>query len=432
MLDLLVIGAGLSGLTTALAAAEAGLTVRIVAKGLGALHWSAGTIDVLGYLPGAPFAVEEPFAAIAQLPERHPYRILGAERVAASLRRFQTLIAQAGLDYTGAPDLARNQLLPSAVGAVRPIFLAPAAQQHGDTQASAPMLIVGVAGLRDFYPELVAENLAKQGIHARAAFVPWESVADQRDRNNMQLAIGLDDPAQRRKLAQALKALMRPGERIGMPAILGMADHAAVMAELEAATGATLFEVPTLPPSVPGARLHAALRNALRARAVRLESNMEAIGFGVDEGPQGAHVAWVETATSARPLRHQARAYVLATGGVLGGGFTSDPTGRFWERIFDLPLTVPQDRRAWFRPAFLDTAGQPVFHGGVAVDDHLQPLDGAGSRVFANLWAVGGALADADPIMERSMEGIAIATGMVAAAHVAASLRTRAATVAAA
>jgi glycerol-3-phosphate dehydrogenase subunit B len=79
MLDLLVIGAGLSGLTTALAAAEAGLSVRIVAKGLGALHWSAGTIDVLGYLPDDSIAVANPFASMAKLPERHPYRILGAQ-----------------------------------------------------------------------------------------------------------------------------------------------------------------------------------------------------------------------------------------------------------------------------------------------------------------------------------------------------------------
>jgi glycerol-3-phosphate dehydrogenase subunit B len=422
MLDLLVIGAGLSGLTTALAAAEAGLSVRIVAKGLGALHWSAGTIDVLGYLPDDSIAVANPFASMAKLPERHPYRILGAQSVADALRRFQSLMGAAGLAYHAAPDFDWNQHLPTAVGAVRPTFMAPTAQHKGDTEQSAPMLIVGVEGMRDFYPMLVAENLARQGMSVRAAFVPWAAVAEQGDRNNIQIASTLDDPPQRRKLAQALKALVRPGERIGMPAILGMAEHAAVMAELETATGATLFEIPALPPSVPGARLHAALRNRLRTLGVRIESNMEAIGFGSEESSAGARIAWVETETSARPLRHAARAYVLATGGVLGGGFSSDLTGRFWERIFDLPLTVPQDRRAWFRPRFLDAAGQPVFQGGVVVDEHLQPLDGTGARVYTNLWAVGGALDEADPVRERSLEGIAVATGIAAAAQVAVAL----------
>ena len=48
-LDLLVIGAGLSGLTAAHTAAKAGLKVHVITKGLGALHWSAGTIDLFGY-----------------------------------------------------------------------------------------------------------------------------------------------------------------------------------------------------------------------------------------------------------------------------------------------------------------------------------------------------------------------------------------------
>ncbi len=353
MLDLLVIGAGLSGLTTALAAAEAGLRVRIVAKGLGALYWSAGTIDLLGYPSGDTFAVDKPFDAMARLPERHPYRILGAENVRSSLRRFEQMVVEAGLTYAGAPDFESNQLLPSAVGAVRPVFLAPAAQQQGALRDSAPMLVVGIEGMRDFYPMLVAENLVKQGAVARAAFVPWDAVAAQRDRNNIQLAAGLDDPAQRAKLAQALKALVRPGERVGLPAILGLAEHSAVIADLEKATGASIFEIPTLPHSVPGARLHGALRDRLRALDVRLESNMEAIGFGLDESSEGTRIAWVETATSARPLRHFARAFVLATGGVLGGGFGSDATGRFWERLFDLPLTVPQDRRGVVPPPLL-------------------------------------------------------------------------------
>ena len=36
MLDLLVIGAGLAGLSAALNAAEAGFSVRVIAKGMGA------------------------------------------------------------------------------------------------------------------------------------------------------------------------------------------------------------------------------------------------------------------------------------------------------------------------------------------------------------------------------------------------------------
>ncbi len=38
--DLLVIGAGWSGLLAAYTAAKAGLQVQVVAKGLGSMHWA--------------------------------------------------------------------------------------------------------------------------------------------------------------------------------------------------------------------------------------------------------------------------------------------------------------------------------------------------------------------------------------------------------
>jgi glycerol-3-phosphate dehydrogenase subunit B len=280
------------------------------------------------------------------------------------------------------------------------------------------MLIVGFEGYRDFYPRLIAENLTRQGVAARAAFLSWETLTDQIDRNNAHLAAGLDEPGRAARLAQALRPLVQPGERIGLPAILGLARHAEIVAELEAVTGAAVFEIPTLPPSIPGMRLYHALRERLFARSVRVETNMEVIGFQAQAGDP-KRIEWVETETSARPLRHRAQAFLLATGGVLGGGFQSDHTGRFWETVFGLPLTVSQERRAWFRPQFLDPEGQPVFRGGVRVDARFQPLHEEGAPVYANLWAAGGALAEADPILERSLEGIAIATGMAVAERVA-------------
>ena len=51
----------------------------------------------------------------------------------------------------------------------------------------------------------------------------------------------------------------------------------------------------------------------------------------------------------------------------------------------------------------------------MAVDDRWQPVDDAGARVYANVWAAGNLLAHADGILERSLEGIALATGVAAA-----------------
>lgn len=410
MLDLLIIGAGLAGLTAATRAAEVGLRVRVIAKGFGALHWSAATIDVLGYLPGHQALVEYPTEAVANLEPDHPYRRLGPRAVDAALSWFGELSARVGLSYAGSDPRGMNLILPSPAGAGRPAFLAPLAQRAGDLRQRQPMLIVGFTGMRDFYPSLIADNLAAQGHPARALLLPLDIISAAQDRNTVQLATALDEEQLQRRLAETLRGLVAPGERIGLPAVLGLHRHAEAMALIPRVAGAPVFEIPTLPPSVPGIRLTTALRRHLGELGVRVEVGMEAVGFEA----AGDTIRWVETATSARPIRHQAQRYLLATGGVLGGGFDSDAQGRFWEGVFGLPLTTPQDRRRWFRPLFLDPAGQPVWRGGVPVDGCWQPIDAAGRPVYRNLWVAGGVLAHADPILERSLEGIALATAFAA------------------
>ena len=139
------------------------------------------------------------------------------------------------------------------------------------------------------------------------------------------------------RFARELAKLARPGERIGLPAVVGLDNHAAAMDALRQATQASIFEIPTLPPSVSGIRLHRALRSRLDALGVRVEVGMDIIGFHAEHG----EIRWVETETSSRPMRHRAARFLLATGGVLGGGFTGDAGGRFTEDVFDLPLTAP-------------------------------------------------------------------------------------------
>jgi len=412
MNDLIVIGAGLTGLIAAHTAATAGLKVGVVAKGMGSLHWAAGTVDLLGYLPhSSDQPVQQPLEELSRLGDEHPYHLVDSDLIAQSLEAFRQTLVAAGLDYVGAPVGSRNLQLPSAVGAVRPTFLAPQAQAAGDLRRSEPLLIVGIQGLRDFYPQLIADNLTAQGYRARAAFLPLDLFTQRRDYTPVLLAEAMDDAGRTVQVAQALSKLAAPGERIGLPAILGMHEHLRTLRTLQERAGAAIFEIPTLPPSIPGIRLFHALRRTLAAQGVRIEVGMEVIGFG----SRGRTIEWVESATSARPLKHRAAHFLLASGGILGGGFSSDHKGRCWETIFNLPLTTPQDRAAWFRPDFLDPGGHPVFREGVAVDRNFQPVDAGGRVLFDNLQAGGTLLAGSDPIGERSMEGLAIITGRAAA-----------------
>lgn len=408
MLDLLIIGAGLAGLTAALRATEAGLRVKVIAKGMGALYWAPGTIDVLGYVGVEERGVDDPWQRIGELDEHHPYHIVGADATQYAIDWFCTKVNALGLAYSGGD--AGNIRTPSPAGAWRPSYCVPTGQRAGDAEDRRSMVIIGFQGMRDFYPHLIARNLTAQGQSVRAAMLPWSVLSEQRDRNSVQLAEAVDDPRTQQRLVDALKLVAKPGERIGLPAILGRHNHAQVLAALQKGLNAAVFEIPTLPPSMPGIRLATTLRHELERHSVRVEIGMEAVGFHAENGA----IQYVETATSARPLKHRAGAFLLATGGVLGGGFDSNHAGRFWETVFDLPLTVAQDRKQWFRPRFLDERGQPAFRGGVAVNDALQPVDAAGTPVYANLWAAGGLLAHTDPILERSLEGVAIASAVAA------------------
>src|SRR3954447_6240626 len=93
----IVVGAGVAGLTAAVRLAESGARVLVVAKGIGATHLSPCTIDVLGY---APDRVERPGEALASSAEATPdppYARIGGGGVGAGVDWFKQRIATGSL-----------------------------------------------------------------------------------------------------------------------------------------------------------------------------------------------------------------------------------------------------------------------------------------------------------------------------------------------
>ncbi len=58
-------------------------------------------------------------------------------------------------------DLERNYLLPTAAGALRPTALPQAIMVEGECTAGKKAVFVGLRQLKDFWPELIAGNVAR-------------------------------------------------------------------------------------------------------------------------------------------------------------------------------------------------------------------------------------------------------------------------------
>lgn len=393
--DAIVVGTGLAGLTAAVRLAEGGARVLVLAKGVGATHLGPCTIDVLGY---SPERVERPGEALARLGDGHPYAAVGREGVAAALEWFKER-----LGYVGSLD--ENLLLPTAVGALKPSAAVPESMAAGDLRGASgtggEVCVVGLRALKDFHAPLLADNLARAGIGARS--VELDLVPERRvDVNSLGFARAFDDPAFRAEVAAQLGGRLGAGERVAFPAVLGIAEPAGAFAELRERLARDLFEVPTLPPSVPGMRVFAVLRERLRRAGGRAILNVTVTGADRD----GARVTALRARTGLRDSVHGCDHVVLATGGFASGGLElgSDWTAR--ETALGLPVSrMPSGER--FRPGYFDE--QPMSRVGVAVDRQLRP------EGLENVRVAGATLAGAEPWKEKSGDGISLATGFRAA-----------------
>jgi len=425
--DIAVIGAGLAGLLTAVRLAEGGARVVVLAEGNGALHWAGGPLD-LGLTPGAPSAA----AAVDRLARSrgHPYALLGAD-VAPAVDWFLQLAADLGLPYAGSLDGGFNPL-PTGIGGIRPVSVVPQAQAPA-LEPWAPgerLVVAGHAGYKDFWPRAVASSLARPEVwggfsrpdRVVGVAVDWPGLRDRRNLNALRIAESFDDPDWRvAALDVTARAVASTGPgplRVGLPAVLGLRDHSAALAEATDRFGAPVIELPLVPPGIPGIRLHDVLRAKLRALGGRILVGERVARVETSK----AKVTAVATEAATRELVTRVGGLVLATGGVAGSGLVGDPDGVIRETVLGLPVEGPPIE-SWLHGDPLDPASLPIASAGVRTDDALRPVDpqrpGDGP-LFDNVRVVGSLLAGQHWMVDRSGDGVALASAWRAAASLAA------------
>lgn len=409
MSRIVVIGAGLAGLTAALRLARTGESVTLTTKGPGGLQLSQGTVDILGY---SPDRVTRPLDAIDDLPESHPYSSIGAGKVADAV---QWLADELGPELlVGSPDV--NLHLPTAVGAIRPTALAQPSMVAGNVTGGRSYAVVGVRQLKDFPADLIAGNLARStapdggSLQATSAWIDLPARKGEQDPSPLTYARAMDDTVFASTFARAVQKVAGGADVIALPAVLGV-NRLGVHRQIAEMLGREVCEIPLPPPSVPGLRIYQNLLRMVRAAGVRFMQGSSITGFKAD----GDRVASVTLAAAGGPRDLAADSFVFAPGGFESGALEVDSYGQIAERVFGLPLTATNALdlipSTYWGP-------HPLFEVGVGVDGAGRPVDADGTVVHPNLYVAGNIIAGSERWRDKSGEGVSIATAVRAADHI--------------
>ena len=230
--DAVVIGAGTAGLVAGDAAGPGrGAASACWPRASARPTWRRRTIDVLGY---APDRVDEPGTRAERAdrrPARSPLRAARAPRRSATRSSwFAGRVSDGplpGYRYVG--GLERNQLLPTAVGVLRPSALVPETMAAGEAAAARARLHRRDAvRCATSTPACAPRTCERPAIEARA--VSLELKLERADMNALGIGAPLRRPGvARARSARSCRSTLRAEEHVGLPAMLGLRDPHGVL-----------------------------------------------------------------------------------------------------------------------------------------------------------------------------------------------------------
>jgi len=400
--DLIVIGMGLSGLMAAKTAVEAGQKVLLVGKGMGSLSLFSNSIDVLGNLPKS-IKMKDGLSQWIKDHPIHPYSKVGVEKIEGALFSFLSLFPP---PYSFQAIDHRNCLLPTGAGTLRPTYLIPTTMVGGTSLDEGNRLIVGFKGFKDFYAHYVADQLKCRGIDLQLPDPSYQELTATA------LARLMGKKPFRENIGREIKKQLQGETRVGLPALLGVHNPTQVKEDLEEIIGAKVFEIPFLPPSIPGMRIFNRFKEGLIQKGVTF-----LLGYSVSKANlKGKRCERIEVFHPPVTTSYSADRYILATGRFIGGGLKADHE-KIIEPIFNLCLSQPPSREGWFRNSFFSDLPHPIYQAGILTDASFQAVDERGDLTLENVWVAGSILAHHHCIDEKSREGIEIATGYMATKH---------------
>lgn len=427
--DVVVIGGGVAGYTSALRFLEQGLKTAVVSHGQSAMHFSSGSIDVLSHSPVDGKAVRAPFDEIdrltQQMPE-HPYSKIGRASVLESLQWFKQFVGNHGLPMNHNQSLENHYRITS-LGSLKATWLSQPYVFSLDFDYAAVssikrIVLVSVEGFRDFQPEIAKAKLASmpelEGVEVRVVKVRLDA-AGLETRNchefrSIDVSRLLRQPQHFSQFCSQLRNVATPNDLVILPSLLGNGDGLTLMDKLAQETHLRFHEVPTMPPSLLGIRVEDTLRRAFIEAGGTLHVGDEVTsGVFRPSGEQLSLACIYTKKLKAVPIN--AGYFVLATGSFFSKGLVAG-LNKVTEPIFDLDIATQGSRDQWYSERFFSQSSHPFLSFGVETNQHFQPTKAG--RTLENLYCAGSILPHYDPIAHGSGGGVAISTGYIVAEHV--------------
>ena len=408
MLDAVVVGGGLAGLIAGIRAAQRGKKVLLVTEGVGTLFYFSGIFDY------------GDVESLRHLP-RHPYTLFNSEAIAQGKHFVQEIC----------PEYVANdtpQFAFTVLGTVRQGDLMPRGMALPDRQDQGEFVLLVPEGLKDFFPEIVAANMAREfpGWQVRVKRMQMNAIAEW---SRLSKGVSSIDYANiwrseegQRALTHEIKEIKRKYWEAGLsqekivvvlPSLVREYFDYSRTKPFRNEFPLPVLEMSSFVPSPHGRYFAEYLKHMFTDLGGELMIGARAIPLNGESTSERQAKSCQELIVQSmgKTLRLKGKKFIIATGGLLGGGIKVG-MGRksIHEGVFDLPLYVPEK---WSEAQFF--APQPFAQMGVETDEFMRPLDPvSGQVVWNNVHVVGRMLAHWDPWTQRCGGGVSVTSGYAA------------------
>lgn len=406
-MDTVIMGGGLSALTCGITLAKHGKRVAIVASGQSTLLFNGGSMELLGSIDGQE--VTAPLEAVATLPDNHPYRKIGTERIAGLASEAKQLLADAGINMEGRPDANHWRITP--MGVAKPAWLTLSDHMRIDDLSHLPAKRVALMAIRGYLDQpnsMLAQGLRSLGMEVKVVeFTTSDITSLRRSPSEMRatsLAKHLMSNSALQRVAEQINALATEADLVLLPSVLGQNDDNDFQT-LQSMVNKPLRLVATLPPAVAGMRMQAQLRHYFRMLGGTYLMGDTAVSGTFD---QDRLTAVTTAKLGDMPLK--ADHFVLATGSFVSRGLMADYE-RVYEPVLGVDVDADADRECWTRFGVLNAQAYTQY--GVATDNSLRCL--IEGKPITNLRAIGSVLSGHDAIKMGDGTGVSMLTALAAA-----------------